>query len=321
MKLPIQRLHPSAYEKIEDQLMSFFRESIYEPLVRILREVTLQAKDVFNSHKNIVRDALLSGRIQYSYGTFSGRFNAQIGLALRALGARFDKVRKIYKLAMGKVPDEVKSCAVLAAARAEIVRVNLELALDDMQKNLDRAIEQKNVDTTEMQESFEKGFRSAAEAIKIDPKLSQASREKLHKEYNENLKIHIKSFTRGQVGDLRRIVEGNAQEGLRFDSLIEKIQSRYQTSKTKAKFLARQETSLFMSKFRQRRFSEAGVQKYEWSANPDERTRDDHRKLSGRIFLYADPPVTDSATGQRNNPGEDFNCRCVDIPILEQLGV
>jgi uncharacterized protein with gpF-like domain len=39
--------------------------------------------------------------------------------------------------------------------------------------------------------------------------------------------------------------------------------------------------------------------------------------LNGHIYSFDDPPVTCQATQAHNNPGEDFRCRCVAIPILD----
>jgi SPP1 gp7 family putative phage head morphogenesis protein len=318
--LPIQRLRPAEYEPIEKQLLRMFREIIFNPVVAVLREVTTQAKSIFNSTQSVVSDALVSGTIQYAGGIFSGKYNAQISKAIRDLGAVWDNRKKQYYLSPAKVPSWVKTAAALAQAKAERIHIEIKAKLDETQKNLARIVREQQVDVTKTQDGFEEGFKTAAEKLGVGYKLTPESKRKLAEDYNDNIKLYVKKFSQEQIDELRGMVEENADSGFRYDSLVDKIGSRFDIAKRKAKFLARQETALFMSKFRQQRFSEAGVHKYEWSAVGDERTRDDHRKLSGRVFLYSDPPVTDSATGQRNNPGEDFNCRCVDIPILEKLG-
>ena len=89
-------------------------------------------------------------------------------------------------------------------------------------------------------------------------------------------------------------------------------------SKDKARFLARNETSLLTAKYRQIRYEEIGIDKYEWSAVMDKRTRHLHKELNGKIFDFRNPPIIDAHTGQRGNPGETYNCRCLSIPIIPQ---
>ena len=102
---------------------------------------------------------------------------------------------------------------------------------------------------------------------------------------------------------------------------MQKLSSYINTDlQNKAKFLARQETSLFMSKLRDTRYQGAGVERFRWSATGgsagDGRTRDLHRMLHGKEFSYGNPPVIDERTGETGYPGEAFGCRCVAIPII-----
>ncbi len=59
-----------------------------------------------------------------------------------------------------------------------------------------------------------------------------------------------------------------------------------------------------------------GILEYRWSTSKDERVRHDHKALDTKIFSFASPPVTNLKTGARNNPGCDFGCRCIAIPIF-----
>ncbi|MFA5380138.1 MAG: minor capsid protein, partial [Dehalococcoidia bacterium] len=81
--------------------------------------------------------------------------------------------------------------------------------------------------------------------------------------------------------------------------------------------LARQETSLFFSKFSMNRASSAGVRRYKWSTSHDGRVRERHKELNGTIHSVDDPPVVDLKTGRRAHPGCDFGCRCAAIWVLE----
>ncbi len=107
-------------------------------------------------------------------------------------------------------------------------------------------------------------------------------------------------------------------QGYRYETLVAEIQKSYGISQRKAKFLARQETSLLMSKFKQVRYQEAGSNEYIWdcvagsSAHP---VRHFHLLNRGKIFRW-DTGAPINANGDRKNPGQDYNCRCFAKPII-----
>jgi uncharacterized protein with gpF-like domain len=38
--------------------------------------------------------------------------------------------------------------------------------------------------------------------------------------------------------------------------------------------------------------------------------------LNGMKFSWTEPPITNKQTGARNNPGCDFGCRCLALPVI-----
>ncbi len=106
-------------------------------------------------------------------------------------------------------------------------------------------------------------------------------------------------------------------DSLSWDGLIPQIEARFDVSKNKATFLAEQETNLLVAKFREERFKETVGDEYTWMTSHDSRVRHDHKVLDGQRFFFSTPPITNRVTGARNNPGEDFRCRCVARPVLK----
>lgn len=331
IRIPAQHMKPSYYDPIEAQLIAIFYDIVFKPLVAIVEEANTQLSPgpdaLENAPLNALEVALRSGRVQYEAGTFSGNFSVEIVRILRNIGARFDRQSKIYNLDAAIVPGWVKATAAIYQQTARGTHDAMRRRLDEVQRDLDSIIDAKQIHSKKTFDSIHKDFREVASQIQLAPELSDTSATELAKDYNENMKLYIKKFSREMITDLRSAVEQNAQAGYRFDKLIDAIKGRYAVSQNKAAFLARQETALFMSKYRRERFSEAGVLRYKWSTSHDERVRpargqsraNNHRVLDGRIFDYAHPPVVDTATGRRANPGEDFNCRCVDIPVLDRV--
>lgn len=315
-----QHLLPKYYEGIESQLDRVFYEILFVPLLAIL-QLDHPGTSLQNDAASPLREALYSGRVQYQAGTFSGSFAASISRVLRALGAKFNSRTKQYTLDVSKVPNWVLTAAQAYKAKAKAVHDRLQEELAKTQKYLDHLVDQKEVSFDHAIESIDVGFKPLARALEVSPQLNPETKRVLAEDYTQNMKLHIKKFSQEEILKLRHIVEKNAHEGYRFDKLVDGIRSRNEVSKSKAMFLAQRETALYMSKFRQGRFSEAGVRSYTWSTSQDKRVRDDHKDLNGRVFFYASPPIVDKHTGRRANPGEDFGCRCVDIPILSRVEV
>lgn len=312
----------SDFSDMEQQLRRIFYAIVFKPVADVISAFTPQPTDVkqlLNAAEGPLRDALRSGRVQYADGIFSGDFSAAISAGLRSFGAKFDRREKVYRANPSSVPGWVKAEAGAYQTNAKQAHQLIKAKLDELQTHLARSVEIHEVDPSETIRRIETGFKPVVAALSVQPKLSSESRATLDKEYRDNMKLWIKKFSAESITDLRDTVDDNATQGYRFDKLIDTIKRRYGVTTRKAKFLARQETALFMSKYRKERFEEAGVTRYQWSTSHDARVRHDHKDLDKRIFSYDDPPIVDRSTGRKANPGEDFNCRCVDMPVLEPI--
>ena|GEM_PF-290423 len=104
----------------------------------------------------------------------------------------------------------------------------------------------------------------------------------------------------------------------------------YAKNKCKAEFWARDQMAKLNTDLAQQQQKDAGVEEYIWSTSGDERvrgnpagkwpnTKDNHYKLDGRRFSWESPPEV--APGRNCHPGEDFNCRCVALPIFNLPGL
>lgn len=102
-----------------------------------------------------------------------------------------------------------------------------------------------------------------------------------------------------------------ARAGDTLDNLTEQLQRDYDVTESKAAFIARDQVSKFNGQLTMLRQQAIGISKYIWSTSLDERVRDTHAEKEGVVFEWANPPAD---TG---NPGEDYNCRCVAIPVFD----
>ena len=111
-------------------------------------------------------------------------------------------------------------------------------------------------------------------------------------------------------------------EGTRAEAIKGILEKEEGISKRKAKFLAHQESSLLMSKFREERYKGIGITKYIWrtvkapTGFKKGNVRPLHAKLDGTIQEWSNPPIA-GVNGDKKNPGESYGCRCISIPLLK----
>jgi len=151
--------------------------------------------------------------------------------------------------------------------------------------------------------------------------LTAQERAKIAGDWANNMDLYIQKFTEEQIKKLRKDIQQQVFKGNRRETMVKKIQDSYKVTANKAKFLARQETSLLMAKFKESRYTSAGVTHYKWRCVAGSKlhpVRPSHKRLDGKTFTWQDPPITTEADEpvRRNNPGQDYNCRCTAIPIV-----
>lgn len=276
-----------------------------------------------NAVESVLVKALKTGRLRYTNDTFYGKLDASLSKALRGIGATYNKTKKSYTIKSVILPLEIK-VAIAEGNRKEAEKVSaVENKLTEMEG---KSLTPLNIDVLfgDTLKKLDTQFHSSTKTLTrndIALPIDQSLVPELKEAYTKNLDKYIKDWHETQVLRLRKKVHENVEAGFRAENLIQVIQQEKNVSKNKAKFLARQETSLMVSKYRQIRYEEVGIDNYIWSTSHDSRVRHDHKELQGKVFSFSNPPVTDKNTGARNNPGEDFGCRCVAIPVMPEREV
>lgn len=286
---------------------------LFDPIIAIA-----QSKLFENAPSSALITALQSGNITYAENYFTGKFNAAIGLELRRIGASWNKLRKAYYLTQEQLPTEIKIAAAKGTSliRAKIAKINERL--DYLQTT--GSIEPINFSAqfAGILIDIDKQFKSTMPTdIGLPMTLTPFMRSSIELEYTNNLNKYIVDMTRESTMRLREKVFENVSEGYRASNLMGVIESEQGMSHRHAKFLAKQETSLLVSAYRDSRYKEAGVNEFIWSSSHDERVRPLHRQLNGHKFSYNKLPIIDERTGETGTPGQAYGCRCVAIPVLD----
>jgi SPP1 gp7 family putative phage head morphogenesis protein len=127
----------------------------------------------------------------------------------------------------------------------------------------------------------------------------------------ENIRLIDKTL-RGSADEIRDILRDPETFGLRVEEIAELLAERAKVSESRAELIARDQTTKLNGAINQTRQENAGVTSYVWSTSNDERVRPEHAALEGRTFSWNDPPAV-------GHPGEDIQCRCVALPVLDEL--
>jgi SPP1 gp7 family putative phage head morphogenesis protein len=113
------------------------------------------------------------------------------------------------------------------------------------------------------------------------------------------------------------------RQGWRWEDIAKNIEDRFDVSRSRARFIARDQTGKLNGELTQRRQTQTGVTHYIWRDSRDERVRGNpgglypkaqpsHWTRNGQRFAWADAP-------EGGHPGRDYNCRCTAEPDLRGL--
>lgn len=311
----------SDFADIEKEIIRIFKEEIYIPLINIVMPSRIK-----NSIEDLI-DAIQSGKIYYENGRFIGKINSSLSRELRKLGARWDRRQGSFSIPPARLPGSIQQAISTSFIRFEQVTKKIDQKL--------ASVSPKEIaDKIKVSSMFEKSLFKTEEKLKktmknitVTPKLTDSVKEKISEEYSNNMKLYIVGWTEEEILKLRAEVKASALKGARYENLIDDIKKSYGVSQNKAKFLARQETNLLLSKFKQEKYVESGIKQYRWGCvkmphqakNADYHEGDVryyHAKNEGEVFDFDKPPIVNK-NGDRKHPGEDYNCRCFMIPIVK----
>ena len=154
-----------------------------------------------------------------------------------------------------------------------------------------------------------------ADSAEREDAISRAGKARIAEARKANVDL-IGGTTLKQHVQLIDLFKNAQATGVRHETLVDQVKAITGAGLKRAKLIARDQTVKYNATVRQEQARSLGIRKYVWRTSGDESVRPFHKKLNGRTFAYDEPPVTD-AYGHRNNPGGDYNCRCVDEPIVD----
>lgn len=118
----------------------------------------------------------------------------------------------------------------------------------------------------------------------------------------------VENAHRVYAKQVRELVEDPGTFGVRVEVLKARLLERADVSESRAELIARDQTLKLNGQITATRQQRAGVEEYVWSTSQDDRVRETHAELEGQRFSWLAPP-------EPGHPGQDFQCRCVAIPV------
>ena len=158
-------------------------------------------------------------------------------------------------------------------------------------------------------------FKAAAKrALGVD--LSAVVRDEDLDDYLRNAGTRAASLITGLADDVAKriansvttaIINGNPVKDLR-KTLVED----FRIGDRRAQLIARDQIAKVNSDLNKQRHLQAGVTEYTWLTSHDERVRERHRGLDGKVYTYGKPTGAEGGL----EPGQPIRCRCVARGIV-----
>lgn len=109
-------------------------------------------------------------------------------------------------------------------------------------------------------------------------------------------------------------IEG-LSDGTRAAETAKEIMRTGHVTESRARMIARTETSRTVTAMTQGRAEYIGSEGYVWRTSQDSDVRELHRHLEGKFIRWDDPPVA-GENGERAHAGAIYNCRCWTEPVI-----
>lgn len=171
--------------------------------------------------------------------------------------------------------------------------------------------------TKSAQKSIKKMLSNAmGKSIKID--YDKAYDELFKLIINRNVQL-ITNTTSQTLTNIENIVYNGMTTGRGWADLEGDLYHQKHISRDRVKRIARDQTAKANAALNQISQQKAGIEYYMWWGVEDERERELHWKLNGKIFKWEDKPermpIIDRY-GERGLPGDAVNCRCIGRMVI-----
>jgi SPP1 gp7 family putative phage head morphogenesis protein len=122
----------------------------------------------------------------------------------------------------------------------------------------------------------------------------------------------IKSVPQRYFGEIEARTLEALRTGKRAEDIAGEYAARYGVSESRALLIARDQIGKLNGQLNIARQDALGVKRFTWRTAGDERVREEHEALEGKVFDLDDPP-------SEGYPGDPIACRCGAEPVLSDV--
>ncbi|MCO6407356.1 phage head morphogenesis protein [Hoeflea alexandrii] len=123
----------------------------------------------------------------------------------------------------------------------------------------------------------------------------------------------IKGLSTDAVKRIQETVSTALINGTPARELQARISEQLRISDRRAQLIAQDQLAKLNSDLNRIRHEQAGITEYRWATSKDERVRERHRALEGKVYKYGQPTGAEGGL----QPGQPIRCRCVAIAIVQ----
>lgn len=242
--------------------------------------------------------ALKKGTLKYKRGRLTGAFNTKLVDILKKAGGTKQGKGWVF---IGEVPQALQRYFDIEKTKLERIEKIANERIEELAStSIKIGFDVKKIDSEVAKDS----------GVAVDINLGELSLK-----YTTETEKPIKDYIQSELETLREKVQGFIINGEGSNALKSYLHTREGMNENKARFIARQETSLLLSEIQKEKYMKAGAKSFRWVAWNDGRTRPLHKSFNGKIFSFDNPPLNEK--GEPTLPGQDFGCRCVALPIFD----
>lgn len=171
-------------------------------------------------------------------------------------------------------------------------------------------------------------LRSVRSAIGVDILAADPSLNALIASWTADNAGLIRSIADDMLDQVADVTRRAFAEGQSVRGITAEIEGRFEVGERRARLIARDQIGKLNGQITEERNKALGITTYEWATAQDERVRDTHTPLHGKICRWDDATLyRESGSDEWRprseigaielHPGQDIQCRCTSFAIIE----
>lgn len=123
----------------------------------------------------------------------------------------------------------------------------------------------------------------------------------------------IKNLSADAVTRVQQTISTATINGTPIRKVQAQLAEQLRISDRRAQLIASDQMAKLNADLNRKRHEQAGITQYQWLTSRDERVRERHKSLEGKVYKYGQPTGAEGGLP----PGQPIRCRCIAKAIVE----